>query len=912
MHKVRALCDDCVTNSVDVLGGSRSSTHVMTAASIPAARGGDYARYLESKTVAPERGDYYLTPDGEMTQAPGRWLADPQTLERLGIHTDGPASGEDFIALMEGRHPETGTWLRRAGADGGRGGGIDGVFSAPKSVSTVWALADPWQREQIEQAHANAIEQAVGYMREHVGVVRRRYGAEVVEEPAKDLIAVEYRHTTARGVSGADAPDPQLHSHVVITSVVREDDRIVAVASRPVFRATGEVGAFYRSALAQELIRQGYPIEQATGKNGKYFEIAGVPEELRDAFSGRSREVARAADRFRARYGRAPERGELRNLALENSRSKQLANRTDLENVWRQTASRYEFGPGEALRLLAGERPQAVARPAADRIESQLTERHAVFELRDLHTVALEQTAGELAPHEALQVARGMIRDRRVLTLEGGRMTTLAVRAQEQAIERRAAALAQPAERDVGHAARANAAREVAERIGAPLSDEQEMALLVLTGPERATVLVGPAGAGKGVVIDAAARAEQLAGRETLGIAVSGSTAERLGTDSPALQGSTLTLDALTARANTGTVHVGPDTTIFLDEAGMVDHKRLDALTEIIERSGAKLIAVGDGKQLPSIGPGGMFDRLAQHAPTVELETIYRTTDPHEQEAWQALRAGEPERAMAHYQARGRLHLADTRDQAAENAVQAWAQLTDEIGIRQVALIADASNKEIDRLNVRAQHLRAQRGELGPDELPLSTVHYGLRQGDHVAFIAQHRPRGQPRVENGTCGEVTKIDQDGTLALKLDGSDRVVRLTGENVESLRLAYAQHVYRQQGATVDRAVALTGGWQTSKESAYVQATRARHGTDWYLARDQLGIEGQDPDRITLLARQMSNSRAHEPSILHPEMPDRGWSPLLDPLRIAELTPHLNPLRQAQQRDSPEHDVDHGYER
>jgi len=603
----------------------------MTAASVPAARGGDYARYLEGKTVAPERGDYYVRPDGEMTQAPGRWLADPQTLERLGIQPSGPADGEDFIALMEGRHPQSGMWLRRAGADGSRGGGIDGVFSAPKSVSTVWALADPWQREQIEQAHANAVEQVVAYMREHMGVVRCRYGAEVVEEPAKDLIAVEYRHTTARGVSGADAPDPQLHSHVVITSAVRGDDRIVGVASRPVFRATGEVGAFYRSALAQELAGQGYSIKPATGKDGKYFEIAGVPEELRDAFSGRSREVARAADRFHARYGRAPERGELRNLALENRRSKQLTNCTDLENAWRQTASRYGFGPDETLRLLAGERPQTAARPVEDRIESRLTERHAVFELRDLHTLALEQTAGELAPHEALQVAHGMIRDRRVLTLEGGRMTTLAVRAQEQAIERRAATLAQPAGRDVGHAARANAAREVAERIGAPLGDEQEMALLVLTGPERASVLVGPAGAGKGVVIDAAARAEQLAGRKTLGIAVSGSTAERLGANSPALQGSTLTLDALVARVNTGTVHVGPDTTIFLDEAGMVDHKRLDALTELVERSGAKLIVVGDGKQLPAIGPGGMFDRFTQHAPTVELETIHRTSDRHEQ-----------------------------------------------------------------------------------------------------------------------------------------------------------------------------------------------------------------------------------------------------------------------------------------
>jgi ATP-dependent exoDNAse (exonuclease V) alpha subunit len=114
-----------------------------------------------------------------------------------------------------------------------------------------------------------------------------------------------------------------------------------------------------------------------------------------------------------------------------------------------------------------------------------------------------------------------------------------------------------------------------------------------------------------------------------------------------------MTLDALTARANTGSVDVGADTTIILDEAGMVDHKRLDALTDLVERSGAKLIAVGDGKQLPSIGPGGMFDRLAGHAPTVELETIHRTTDPHEQQAWHALRAGDPERAIAHYKAQG-------------------------------------------------------------------------------------------------------------------------------------------------------------------------------------------------------------------------------------------------------------------
>ena len=682
----------------------------------------------------------------------------------------------------------------------------------------------------------------------------------------------------------------------------------MAVASRPVFRSARELGAFYRSALADELVREGYPIEHGTGKDGRYFEIAGIPRELCEAFSGRSREVARAAERFRARYGRAPERGELRNLALENRRSKQLTTRSDLQRVWAQTARDHGFGPDEAVRLIgASERP-ATERAIEDRVEAKLTEQHAVFQERDLRAVVLEQAAGEMAPDQALAVAREMVRDRRVLTLECGRMTTLAVHAQEQAIERRAMQLAQPAGRDVGDLAHGSAAREVAERIGGPLSPEQHHALEVLTGPERAAVLVGPAGTGKGVVIDAAARAEQAAGRETIGVAVSGSTAERLGADCPALAGQTLTLDSLVARANTGAIHVGRDTTVILDEAGMVDHKRLDALTELVERSGAKLIAVGDGKQLPSIGPGGMFDRLTEHAPSAELADIHRTKDPADQRAWQALRAGEPERAMAHYASRGQLHLSDTRDQAAEQAVQTWATLTEGRDIREVALIADASNQEIDRLNARAQHLRAERGELGHHEIPLPGVHYGLREGDLIAFTTQHRPRGQPRVENGTRGQVSAIHERG-VTITIDGSQRRVQLAGEDLDSLRLAYAQHVYRQQGATVERSVVLTGGWQTSKETAYVEATRARHGTTWFIARDDLGNEGQDAARITRLAQKMCNSRAQTPSLAHLERHDLGWQPSRDPLRLRHILRPAHWLTRQSARDAPDHSIGRG---
>ncbi len=422
---------------------------------------------------------------------------------------------------------------------------------------------------------------------------------------------------------------------------------------------------------------------------------------------------------------------------MENRKAKVLVTQGDLQQAWGDTAARFQFtarAPGRSATIDVG---LVVEQALEDRVEQRLTERAATFEPGEFRAVLLEQSVGELSPREALELSRAMIAERRIMSLEGGVMTTLTVRAREQAIERRFTALASRGGRDVGNEARALASDQIAERIGGHLSAEQAHALEVITGPERAAILVGPAGTGKGVVIDAAVRAEQLTGCEAVGIAVSWSTAERLARDSPTLDGS-YSVDALISRVAHGRVSISEHTTVFFDEAGMGDTERFSRLTETIEKTGAKLVLIGDAAQLPSIGAGGMFARLGDIAPSAELSNIRRTLDPAEQRAWADLRAGRSDRAMAHYHARGQLHMADTRDDAIEHAAQDWAMLTATHDPSQVALISDASNQEINRLNARAQHLRAQRGELGDLEVPIPGVHYGVRQGDRVALIDQH------------------------------------------------------------------------------------------------------------------------------------------------------------------------------
>jgi conjugative relaxase-like TrwC/TraI family protein len=861
---------------------------MLTVSSIGAAKGVGYARYLESKTIEPDRGDYYLSPDGEPTQAPGRWLMPPATLAWLGIDSQ-VVDGPDLVALMEGRHPRSGTWLRKAGANGARGGGIDLTFSAPKSVSAAWALGDARTRGEIEGAHGAAVAEAMRYLVDGTPTVRRRNGGLVVEEHARALVAAEYRHTTARGVMSGDPPDPQLHSHVVVTGAVRLDGRMVAVASRPIFRAAREIGAFYRCALADELTRRGYAIQAGTGKQGRYFELAGIPRGLSEAFSARSREVARATERFRAKWGREPERGELRRLKLENRKAKRLVTREDLQRTWHGIAERFGATDGSLTDLLRSAAPSEEERPLSTRVETSLTEQAATFEAREFRAVVLEQAVGEHSPREALTVAHAMVADRRILELDGGMMTTGRVRQLEHEIEACFEAFAQGSSRVVPSRFRREAADLVAQRIAAPMNREQALALAVLTGPERAAVLIGPAGTGKGFVIDAAALAEQLCGRQTFGIAVSGSTAQRLGRDSPALAQRTLTLDALVSRAASGRLVVGRETTIYFDEAGMADTARLSALTQLVERTHAKLVMIGDEHQLPSIGAGGMFARLARVAPCAALQTVLRTTDPAEQRAWADLRAGRTDRALAHYAARGRLHIGETRSESLEAAVRSWVQLTESYPINDVALLSDASNKEIARLNARAQHYRAERGELGNTEVSLPGVHYGVRVGDRISMIDQHYAPGEQRVENGSQGEVVEVTAEGGVSIRFDVTGQQRVLAGEDLARLRLGYAQHIHRAQGATVSRSLVVTGGWQTSKEPAYVEASRARDGTDWFINREELGVEGSDTERIERLAKAMRRSRRQVPSLHYPEPPRQpplGVSLAPDRLPIREL--------------------------
>jgi len=427
------------------------------------------------------------------------------------------------------------------------------------------------------------------------------------------------------------------------------------------------------------------------------------------------------------------------------------------------------------------------------------------------------------------------------------------VREAEREIEERVGLMASDAAREIAVPALEAGIRSAEARLGASLNVEQREAVATIAGPGRAAVLIGPAGTGKGVVIDAAAAAERAAGREVWGVAVAGRTAQRLGESAPALAGRVRTIDGFLAAVEHGRIQLDARTTVYVDEAGMGDTTRLHPLVAAVDRHGASLVAIGDPRQLPSIGAGGMFEHIAERVPTAQLTEVHRTTDVATREAWRELREGDPARAMAHYRAAGRLHFGETRVEAIEAAARRYGELARELGHERVSLMTDASNVEIDTLNLRIQARRRERGELTPEAVEHPDGHR-LHGADRVVWTRSMPVAGEPRVENGEHGAVVAVSPSGAgLTVRLDGSGRDVAVDADHVDSLRLAYAGHVVREQGATVDRAVVVTGGWQTSRESAYVEASRA----------------------LDQLAARMRASRAQVPSLAQP---------LADPMRAS----------------------------
>jgi conjugative relaxase-like TrwC/TraI family protein len=273
-----------------------------------------------------KRDDYYSR-NGE---PPGRWAA--RGTERLSLV--GPVTHAEFDAALGGIDPKTGERLAQVGGRGREhSAGWDMTFSAPKSVSVLWALSEGHDREGIEQAHRSAVLAATAHLEANAGWARRGRGGATRERTA-GLLMAQFDHHTSRD------SDPQLHTHAFIFNLApRRDGSWGAILSRELYRAQKEAGATYRCALASELERQGIRVE----RQNDTFRVAAIPRDVERAFSKRREAIEEAA---RIHGYSTPKGMEL--ATLRTRRPKRDARLGDLIKHWQAEAKALGFELGQS------------------------------------------------------------------------------------------------------------------------------------------------------------------------------------------------------------------------------------------------------------------------------------------------------------------------------------------------------------------------------------------------------------------------------------------------------------------------------------------------------------------------------------------------------------------------------------
>lgn len=311
---------------------------------------GKESYYLDSVATGAE--DYYAG-EGE---APGRWSG----AGSAELELSGEVERAELQAVLSARDPRTAEPLPRF-VRKDRVPGFDVTFSAPKSVSVLWAVADRETAGRIRDAHEHAVDAALGYLEREAAFTRLGHDGHTAAR-GEGFVAAAFRHRMSR------AGDPQLHTHVLVANLIHTaDGQWRSLDGQRLYRRAKSAGYLYQAQLRVELSRElGFSFREV---HRGAAEIAGVPDETLRAFSRRRAEIEA---RMASRGGSSRRSAEV--AALETRRAKDYAVRPATERrEWRARARASGLEIEATLRPSGRTRDQPTESRLFARVESALT-----------------------------------------------------------------------------------------------------------------------------------------------------------------------------------------------------------------------------------------------------------------------------------------------------------------------------------------------------------------------------------------------------------------------------------------------------------------------------------------------------------------------------------------------------------
>lgn len=836
-----------------------------------------------------------------------KWNAPIPAEDRARIRTD---VSREMFAKEYGRAPlddrELSGWTAKMSRQNTKDvAGFDCAFTPPKSVSVLWALAPMDIARVIEECHDQAVRETIAYLEERAAFARIGTGG-VGQVDTNGLIAAAFRHRDSR------AGDPNLHTHVVIANPVQVTmpngrDRWLRLDSHNgMFPMNVPASEFYNTR-SDQLLRARLPIDTFDRGDG-VMEIAGVDLAICDDWSKRAKMIDRRtselAREFQRQYGREPspvESLDLRDRANQETRQGKHAPKSHAEQraEWREF-SQSRIDPDRWV-------ADALSAPVRD---FAVTDDWLAAEAVSIVEAVSGKRARWQVQHTEAEIQR-RIRWAGVRDGDHGRVT--------EGLRERVAALAIRFEapplsakglepdcmrrrdgRSIYHRALSDqftsqAVLDAEDRIiaaagltgGVVLTDtEVDLALLeatangaelnagqasmvreIATSPRRLQLVLAPAGTGKTHAMKTLGKAwNQRPGHHVLGLsptaAASAKLREEIDTDCDNLAKLKQLVENPGKNPPEWFTRIGPGTLAVVDEAGMASTQDLDVTLGYLADRGAKVLTIGDHKQLPAVAAGGVLQDIAAEYGAVTLSHVMRFTDKAEGPASLALRRGD-ESALGFYADQGRIHVGEPGAVEAA-AYEAWAR--DVAGGKDSILLA-YSRDTVAELNARARADRLQGRDPGME----AELADGLKASVGDTVCSRHNDRrlvlsSHDWVRNGDRWTVEHVLPDGSLWVRHQQLRRPVVLPAAYVtQHVELGYARTVHSAQGLTAGGQrqfgschTIFTG--RESRELFYTALGRARDENHMWLSTALSGdMHDMVTDKGTLPATGLDVARA-----------------------------------------------------